>query len=199
MTPHHALEAAKPTGRLRRVATKTALTVMQITFGAACLIGAYWGVTRFLAGNFEPPLAGAAEPITAGAAKDTRSQAPATEHRVVIQVTQNDPGLMHMALNNAQNLTTHYDGKGERVKIEFVAYGPGLHMLRSDTSPVKDRLSTFALQNPKTVFSACGNTLNNQSKQESKEITLVSEARIVETGIARVMELQEQGWAYVRP
>ena len=67
-------------------------------------------------------------------------------------------------------------------------------MLRSDTSPVKDRLSTFALQNPKAVFSACGNTLNNQSKQESKEITLVSEARIVR---CRVMELQEQGWAYV--
>jgi uncharacterized protein len=130
-------------------------------------------------------------------AKDT--QPPAIEHRVVIQVTQNDPGLMNMALNNAQNLTTHYRGKGESLKIEFVAYGPGLHMLRSDTSPVKDRLSTFALQNPTTVFSACGNTLNNQSKQESKELTLVSEARIVQTGIARVMELQEQGWAYVRP
>jgi intracellular sulfur oxidation DsrE/DsrF family protein len=132
-------------------------------------------------------------------AKAAPSQAPAIEHRVVIQVTQNDPGLMNMALNNAQNLTTHYRGKGESLKIEFVAYGPGLHMLRSDTSPVKDRLSTFALQNPTTVFSACGNTLNNQSKQESKELTLVSEARIVQTGIARVMELQEQGWAYVRP
>jgi intracellular sulfur oxidation DsrE/DsrF family protein len=49
------------------------------------------------------------------------------------------------------------------------------------------------------VFSGCGNTLNNQSKQEGKEISLVSEARIVQTGIARVMELQEQGWSYVRP
>ena len=72
-------------------------------------------------------------------------------------------------------------------------------MFRSDTSPVKDRISTFALQHPKAVFSACGNTLNNQSKQESKEITLISEARVVQTGIARVLELQEQGWGYVRP
>ena len=123
----------------------------------------------------------------------------AKEHRVIIQVTQNDPGLMNMALNNAQNLTRHYEGKGESVVIEFVAYGPGLHMLRSDTSPVKDRLSSFALQHPKAVFSACGNTLDNQRKQENKEITLVSEARMVQTGIARVMELQEAGWAYVRP
>ena len=135
----------------------------------------------------------------ARAEKSTRPQASTKGHRVVIQVTQNDPALMNVALNNAQNLTTHYQGKGESVEIEFVAYGPGLHMFRSDTSPVKDRLATFALQNPKVVFSGCGNTLNNQSKQEGKEITLVSEARIVQTGIARVMELQEQGWSYVRP
>ena len=67
------------------------------------------------------------------------------------------------------------------------------------TSPVRDRLSSFALQHPKAVFSACGNTLDNQRKQENKDITLVSEARMVQTGIARVMELQEAGWAYVRP
>jgi uncharacterized protein len=131
----------------------------------------------------------------------TQSPPPSTakEHRVIIQVTQNDPGLMNMALNNAQNLTRHYEEKGESVAIEFVAYGPGLHMLRSDTSPVKDRLSTFALQHSKAVFSGCGNTLDNQRKQENKEISLVSEARMVQTGIARVMELQEAGWAYVRP
>ena len=133
------------------------------------------------------------------AAKSTPSQANPKKHRVVIQVTQNDPVLMNIALNNAQNLMTHYQSKGEPIEIEFVAYGPGLHMLRGDTSPVKDRLSTFALQNPKVVFSGCGNTLNNQSKQEGKEISLVSEARVVQTGIARVMELQEQGWSYVRP
>ena len=131
--------------------------------------------------------------------KSTRSQANPKKHRVVIQVTQNDPLIMNIALNNAQNLMTHYQSKGESVEIEFVAYGPGLHMLRGDTSPVKDRLSTFALQNPTVVFSGCGNTLNNQSKQEGKEISLVSEARVVQTGIARVMELQEQGWSYVRP
>jgi uncharacterized protein len=138
------------------------------------------------------------------AAKSTPSQANPSQanpkkHRVVIQVTQNDPVLMNIALNNAQNLMTHYQSKGEPIEIEFVAYGPGLHMLRGDTSPVKDRLSTFALQNPKVVFSGCGNTLTNQSKQEGKEISLVSEARVVQTGIARVMELQEQGWSYVRP
>ena len=165
-----------------------------------------WTVVLALA-LLSSALAQTATPSTRSTRDRTTTQpkpAPQTmpvkeKNRVIIQVTQNDPALMNTALNNAQNLTAHYEGKGERVIIEFVAYGPGLHMLRRDTSPVKDRVSTFALQHPNAVFSACGNTLNNQSKQEGKEVTLVSEARLVQTGIARIVELQQDGWAYVRP
>src|ERR1700693_4077401 len=59
-------------------------------------------------------------------------------HRVVIQVTENDPVVMNMALNNAENLAKFYKDKGEPIKIEFVAYGAGLNMVRSDTLPVKE-------------------------------------------------------------
>ena len=127
------------------------------------------------------------------------SRAQAGEHRVVIQVSQNDSALMNMALNNAQNLVAHHQAKGENVQVEFVAYGPGLHMLRSDSSPVKERLSALASTTPSIVFSGCGNTMSGQSKQEGKDISLVSEARVVPTGIAQILELQEQGWTYVRP
>jgi intracellular sulfur oxidation DsrE/DsrF family protein len=118
-------------------------------------------------------------------------------HRVVIQVTQNDPAVMNMALNNAENLTKFYKDKGDKIEIEFVAYGAGLNMVRSDTSPVKERLAMLSGKN--MVFTGCGNTIANQSKMENKEITLVPEARIVPTGIARIVELEEQGWTYVRP
>ena len=120
-------------------------------------------------------------------------------HRVVIQVTQNDPALMNMALNNAENLVKLYQDKGEKIDIEFVAYGAGLSMMRSDTSPVKERLAAIAANMKNITFSGCGNTLANQSKQESKDITLVPEAHIVPAGIARIVELEEQGWTYVRP
>jgi intracellular sulfur oxidation DsrE/DsrF family protein len=120
-------------------------------------------------------------------------------HRVVIQVTQNDPAVMNVALNNAENLVNYYKEKGEKIEIEFVAYGPGLNMMRSDTSPVKERLATIAASMKNITFTGCGNTLANQSKQEKKEISLVPEARVVPTGIARIVELEEEGWAYVRP
>jgi intracellular sulfur oxidation DsrE/DsrF family protein len=130
--------------------------------------------------------------------QQTRSSRPNT-HQVVIQVTQNDPALMTMALNNAENLAKYYKDKGEKVEIEFVAYGAGLHIFREDTSPVKDRLATIAKGSKDIAFSACGNTLAGQSRMENKEIKLVAEARIVPTGIGRIVELEEKGWSYVRP
>jgi intracellular sulfur oxidation DsrE/DsrF family protein len=125
-------------------------------------------------------------------------RASSGEHRVVIQVTQNDPAVMNMALNNAQNLRKYYAEQGKSVRIEFVAYGPGLQMLREDISPVKDRIESFAMLADVT-FSACGNTMSAQSRNENKDITLISNARVVPAGIARIVELQEQGWSYVRP
>jgi len=118
---------------------------------------------------------------------------------VVVQVSQNDPQLMNVALNNVENLVKYYEEKGERVQVEFVAYGPGLNMVRSDTSPVKDRLTAINGRMKNVTFSACDNTLGAQSMQENKEITLIPEARLVPAGIARIVELQEQGWTYVRP
>jgi uncharacterized protein len=120
-------------------------------------------------------------------------------HRVVIQVSQNDPAVMNLALNNAENLVTFYKDKGEKIDVEFVAYGAGLSMVRSDTSPVKERLTAMSSQMKNVTFTGCGNTLANQSKQENKSITLVPEARLVPAGIARIVELEEQGWTYVRP
>nr|WP_294507342.1 hypothetical protein [uncultured Rhodopila sp.] len=120
-------------------------------------------------------------------------------HRVVIQVTQNDPAVMNMALNNTENLVKYYKDKGEPLQVELVAYGAGLNMVRDDTSPVKDRLAAIAGGMKNVTFDGCGKTLTAQSKQENKDIKLIPEAHIVTTGIARIVELQEQGWTYVRP
>jgi intracellular sulfur oxidation DsrE/DsrF family protein len=104
-----------------------------------------------------------------------------------------------MALNNAENLVKFYKDRDEEIEIEFVAYGAGLSMMRSDTSPVKERLAAISRTLKNITFTGCGNTLANQSKQEDKDITLVPEARLVPAGIARITELEEQGWTYVRP
>ena len=95
-------------------------------------------------------------------------------HRVAIQVNQNDPQVMNLALNNATNVIEYYRGKNEEVEVDIVTYGPGLHMLRSDTSPVQDRLKRLKeLAFPgKVQFSACNNTRQGMEKAEGKEISV---------------------------
>lgn len=125
-----------------------------------------------------------------------RTQPP---HRLVIHVDANDPALMNLALNNVSNVVQHYGELSQKVEVEVVAYGPGLHMLRDDTSPVKGRIKAMAETTPELTFSACGNTRENMAKNEGKEVPLISQAKVTKSGVVRLMELQEQGWSYLRP
>jgi len=132
-----------------------------------------------------------ASPALAGEAK----------HRLTIHVDQNDPQLMNLALNNATNVIEYYRSRNEDVDVDIVTYGPGLHMLRADTSPVKDRLKRLKeLAFPGNVqYSACSDTKQGMEKTEAKEVPIVSEATLVPSGVVQLMELQEKGWGYIRP
>ena len=120
-------------------------------------------------------------------------------HRVAVHVNQNDKAVMNMALNNVQNLVNYYKKKGEKVVVEVVAYGPGLMMFHEQKSPVKDRVSTMSLEIPNLRFTACGNTHRKMSEKAGKKVKLVSEAKMVPSGVVRLVELQENGYSYVRP
>ena len=125
--------------------------------------------------------------------------AEAKVHRLAIHVDQKDPAVMNLALNNARNVYEHYNELGEEVAIEIVAYNQGLHMLRDDTSPVKEKITALRAKVKNLTFAACNNTKRAMEKAEGKEVPLIPEATIVPSGVVRLVELQEQGWAYVRP
>ena len=131
----------------------------------------------------------------------SQAAADGKPHHVAIQVDQNDPDVMNMVLNNATNVIEYYRAKNEEVSVDIVAYGPGLHMLRADTSPVQDRIKHLKdmVFPGKIQFSACNNTKQGMEKREGKAISILPDASIVPSGVVHLMELQEQGWSYVRP
>ena len=120
-------------------------------------------------------------------------------HYVAVHVDQKDPRVMNMALNNVANINKYYASKGEKVVVEVVAYGPGLHMYRTDTSPVKARIEKMGLEFDNLKFSACGNTHRKMSSKAGKKISLLPEAKMVPSGVVQLITLQEKGYAYVRP
>lgn len=129
----------------------------------------------------------------------TASAAWAEKIHVAFHVDENDPAVMNMTLNNAQNLTNYYKQKGDEAVIEIVAYGPGLNMFVAGKSPVADRISAMSLEIDDISFSACGNTHRKMSEKAGSEVALLPEAAIVPSGVVRLVELQQQGYAYIRP
>lgn len=142
--------------------------------------------------------------IIAAVATLTMAPAPAsagemTAHKVTIHVDENDPKRMNLALNNAENMTKYYQSKGEVVEIEIVTYGPGLHMLRAGTSPVASHIAIMSMEYENLSFAACGVTRGKMEEKEGKKIEILPEAKMVPSGVVRLVELQEKGYAYVRP
>lgn len=120
-------------------------------------------------------------------------------HHLVIHVDENDAAKMNLAMNNAKNVTSYYQNQGEKVKIEIVAYGPGLMMLRPGKSPVEGRIVDFAGSFDNISFAACGNTMENMSKKEGSQVTVFDFANEVPSGVIQIMKRQDQGWHYLRP
>src|SRR3546814_1854808 len=71
--------------------------------------------------------------VVLGLAGGARAGDAKPQHRLVIQVDDNDPAKMNLALNNLTNIYEYYQQKGETVQVELVAYGPGLNIFRTDT------------------------------------------------------------------
>src|SRR2546423_3966227 len=120
-------------------------------------------------------------------------------HRLALQISDNDADKMNAVLNVAANVSKYYSDKGEEVEIQIVAFNAGLHMLRSDTSPVQPRLASFAKGMPNVSFKACQNTIDSMAKREGKVVPIVENAEHGEAGVATLIEFGEKGRTILRP
>ncbi len=123
-------------------------------------------------------------------------------HKLALQISDGTPEKMTAVLNVAGNVARLYGEVGEEVEIRIVAFHAGLNMLRTDKSPVLDRLKSVSESMPNVVFEACGNTRDNMAKAEGKtpeEIPLFAGSKIVKAGVVSLIELHEKGWVIVRP
>jgi intracellular sulfur oxidation DsrE/DsrF family protein len=115
----------------------------------------------------------------------------AAEHKVMLQVSDNDEGKWNLALNNAKNLQAAF-GK-DNVDIEIVVFGPGIGMLKAE-STVGNRVQDAGTGGVKLI--ACENTMKAQKLQRDDMLDGIV---YVPAGVAEITTRQKQGWAYIRP
>ena len=128
--------------------------------------------------------------VTQGHA-DTLAAKTQGKYQLVIQVTDGDPKVWNLALNNAFAFQRNV-GKGNS-EIEIVAIGPGLNMLKSE-SKVKDRIDQALDQS--IDMAACGETMHAIKLTKDD---LIGGVRVVPGGLIEIANKQRAGWVYYRP
>lgn len=130
--------------------------------------------------------------VLAGAGHaQAQAQQGATRSRVVIQVSDAETMKWNLALNNARNIQA--DLGTANVDIEIVAYGPGIGMLKLDSS-VANGVGEATAAGVKIM--ACENTMQARRLARGDMLNGIG---YVSSGVVEIMRRQEQGWSYLRP
>ena len=118
---------------------------------------------------------------------------------IVMHVNFAGDERFNLVLNNIENICDYYRDQGIEVAVRVVCHGPGLHLLRVDTSPVKERLLQMIDHLDALSLYACANTMERMTKAEGKRPEIIDQAELVPAGLPEIIELQRQGWSYLKP
>jgi intracellular sulfur oxidation DsrE/DsrF family protein len=114
-------------------------------------------------------------------------------HRVVMHLNSGDEKVQRGALNNIRNL---YQEIGrEHVRVELVVHGAGLTLLTKKDSTLATELAQLKTAYD-VEFTACSNTMKAQGLTR---VDLLDQVGRTVPAMVRLMELQEEGWAYIKP
>ncbi|HEY7845134.1 MAG TPA: hypothetical protein VID30_15840 [Bradyrhizobium sp.] len=119
---------------------------------------------------------------------------PFAEHKIVLQLSDNDPRKQALVISVANNLLKFYDP--DKVAIEVVAFGPGIDLLRSE-NPSRKQVESLIAQGVR--FDVCLNTVDTIERESGRRPDIMPAATPVQVGVGQILLLTENGYTLVRP
>ena len=119
---------------------------------------------------------------------------PFAEHRLVLQLSDNDARKQSLVVSVAYNLLKLYGP--DKVAIEVVAFGPGIDLLNPD-NPSRKRVESLVAQGVR--FDVCLNTVDTIERETGKRPEFIAAATPVPVGVGQILALTENGYTLVRP
>lgn len=114
-------------------------------------------------------------------------------YQAVFHVDLDEKKRLDLALANVANLLKAIPGQTYSVVILF--NGPAVTLLKEETCSAHKEVIA-SLQKEEVIFKACNNALN---KFQVAPESLVSGVEIVPAGIVELIDLQNKGYAYIKP
>ncbi len=131
--------------------------------------------------------------------KGARPAQPGDEEmRIVFHVSGDDPEKSEEILREVEGMLTTYGAEGKKLRIEIVAHGKGLALLREGLSTQKKKIAELSQRFPNLTFVACMNTVKRLKVEEGVVVNLIPEAIPIYSGVAHVVKRQQQGWIYIQ-
>jgi uncharacterized protein len=119
---------------------------------------------------------------------------PFAEHRIALQLSDNDPKKQGLVISVAYNLLKFYDP--DKVAIEVVTFGPGIELLRPDNGNRK-LIESLVAQGVR--FDVCLNTVDTIERETGHRPDIIPAATPVQVGVGQLLSLTETGYTLVRP
>ena len=151
-------------------------------------------IVRAFGGAIMTGLVAATLPLLARAEPAPLPDKPFAEHRIVLQLSDNDPRKQGLVISVANNLLKFYDP--DKVAIEVVTFGPGIDLLRPDNS---NRKLVESLVAQGVRFDVCLNTVDTIERETGKRPDFIPVATPVQVGVGQILSLTENGYTLVRP
>lgn len=119
--------------------------------------------------------------------------------RTVVEVDSADPDRMLSALSIVQEAGRYHVAHRESAEIRVLAVGPGVAMLRTDVSPVADRILFITRSLPIVSWYASAEDVVAIAAATGTPPPLMPQVALVHEGASEAARLQADGWSLIKP
>ncbi len=118
--------------------------------------------------------------------------------KVLMHLNEGLPERVEKTLNEVESLLQFYRSTNQIARIEVVANGDGIDLLRRDASVDPERVERMQKEYDNLTFVACQNTIDRLQREHGITTHLLPGVVVSDSGVAHLMRRQHQGWTYIQ-
>ncbi len=119
------------------------------------------------------------------------------ETRIVMHLKAREMARTGEVLDELEAVLEAFRQEGRPIRIELVAQGEGLELVREGFSQYAERIQDLAGRYDNLTFVACQNSIERISREQGVEVHLLPQVVITSSGVSHIAQRQAQGWAYI--
>ena len=117
--------------------------------------------------------------------------------KVLFHLSSGKPEHIKEVLDEAENLLQLYEKEKQPARVEIITNGQGLNLLLANRSPFPERVKRMQQRYSNLRFAACQNTMDKYNDL-GMETRLLPNIMVIDSGVAQIIRLQQQGWVYIQ-